>query len=82
MRTCEQIINEMSYIPTPFRTQSGLETYLKSLSTFELKSLKEGIFRYKRGREFLFERLTFLLNGIINERLVIDRENKLNELGI
>jgi hypothetical protein len=77
MRTCEQIINEMSYIPTPL-----LETYLKSLSTFELKSLKEGIFQYKRGREFLFERLTFLLNGIINERLVIDRENKLNELGL
>jgi hypothetical protein len=77
MRTCDQIINEMSRIPTPL-----LETYLNSLSTFELKSLKEGIFQYKRGREFLFERLTFLLNGIINERLVIDRENKLNELGL
>ncbi len=77
MRTCEQIINEMSRISTPL-----LETYLNSLSTFELKSLKEGICQYKRGREFLFERLTFIVNGIINERLVIDRENKLNELGI
>jgi hypothetical protein len=77
MRTCDQIINEMSRIPTPL-----LETYLKSLSTFELKSLKEGIWRYKRGREFLFERLTFIVNGIINERMVINRDDKLNELGI
>ncbi len=41
MRTCEQIINEMSIISTPL-----LETYLNSLSTFELKSLKEGICQY------------------------------------